>query len=180
MHTYPSAGSYTASLTVTDDDGAMSTPSTITVVVPSITIADAASVTEGQTASFVVTLSAVSGHAVTVDYTTADGTAQAAGPRRLHDDEGDADDPAGQCGPSSTACQINVPTIDDSLYENNETFTVTLSNPTGAAIGDDTATGTIGDNDQAPAVVIANNARLEGRRRLDGQQQPVMDLAAGT
>ena len=74
VHTYPSAGSYTASLTVTDDRGATSTSSQITVVVPSISIADA-SVTEGQTASFVVTLSAVSAHAVTVDYKTADGTA---------------------------------------------------------------------------------------------------------
>ena len=45
---------------------------------PAISIADAASVTEGQTASFVVTLSAVSAHAVTVDYKTADGTAKAA------------------------------------------------------------------------------------------------------
>ncbi len=164
QHTYPSAGSYTASLTVKDDDGATSAPSAITVVVPSITIADAASVTEGQTANFVVTLSAVSGHAVTVDYTTVDGTGAAAAkaPGDYTITKGTLTIQAGQCGPSSTACQISVPTIDDSLYENNETFTVKLSNPTGAAIGDDTATGTIIDNDQAPAVVIANNARLEG------------------
>ena len=55
-----------------------------------------------------------------------------------------------------------MPTKDDTLYENNETFTVTLSNPTGAAIADGTATGTIFDNDAQPVVMIANNALLEG------------------
>lgn len=159
VHMYPSAGSYTASLTVTDDRGAMATSSPITVVVPAISVADA-SVTEGQTASFVVTLSAVSTHAVTVDYKTADGTAKAPGDYTTT--QGTLTIPAGQCGPSSTACQVSVPTADDTLYENNETFTVTLSKPTGATIADGTATGTIVDNDAQPVVMIANNALLEG------------------
>ncbi len=159
-HTYPSAGSYTAKLTVTDDRGATSSPSQITVVVPSITIADAASVTEGQTASFVVTLSAVSAHTVTVDYTTVDGTAKE--PGDYTKTPGTLTIPAGQCGPGTTACRINVPTVNDTLYENNETFTVTLSNPTGAAIGRGTATGTIVDNDPQPVVTINNSAVLEG------------------
>ena len=97
---------------------------------------------------------------MTVDYTTADGTANAPGDYTTT--QGTLTIPAGQCGPSSTACQISVPTDDDTLYENNETFTVTLSNPTGATIADGTATGTIVDNDAQPVVMIANNALLEG------------------
>jgi PKD domain len=159
VHTYPTAGSYTASLTVTDDDGAMATSTPVTVVVPAISIADA-SVNEGDTASFVVTLSAVSTHSVTVDYKTADGTAKAPGDYTAT--QGTLAIPAGHCGPSSTECQITVPTKEDTLYENNETFTVVLSNPTGAAIADGTATGTIIDDDPQPVVMIANNAILEG------------------
>ena len=159
VHTYASAGSYVAKLTVTDNGGATSLASQITVVVPSIAVADA-SVTEGQTANFVVTLSAVSGHAVTVDYTTADGTAGQ--PGDYTKTQGTLTIQPGQCGPSSTACQISVPTVNDTLYENNETFTLNLSNPTGAAVGDGTATGTIlPDNDPQPVVMIANNAVLE-------------------
>ena len=160
VHTYAGAGSYKASLTVTDDRGATSAPSEITVVVPSITIADAPGITEGQTANFIVTVSAVSAHTVTVDYTTVDGTAKQASDYTKT--TGTLKIDAGQCGPGSTACQISVPTVDDTLYENTETFTVTLSNPTGAAIGDGTATGTVGDNDAQPVVVIGNNAILEG------------------
>jgi PKD domain len=159
VHMYSSVGSYSASLTVTDDRGATATSSPITVVVPSISVADV-SVSEGQTASFVVTLSAVSTHAVTVDYKTADGTAKAPGDYTTT--QGTLTIPAGLCGPSSTGCQITVPTGSDTLYENNETFTVTLSKPTGATIADGTATGTILDDDAQPVVMIANNALLEG------------------
>ncbi len=173
VHTYASAGSYVAKLTVTDNGGATSLASQITVVVPSIAVADA-SVTEGQTANFVVTLSAVSGHAVTVDYTTADGTAGQ--PGDYTKTQGTLTIQPGQCGPSSTACQISVPTVNDTLYENNETFTLNLSNPTGAAIGDGTATGTIlPDNDPQPVVMIANNARPREQHRLDGQRRPDVD-----
>ena len=55
-----------------------------------------------------------------------------------------------------------MPTKDDTLYENDETFTVALSNPTGSTIADGSATGTIFDNDAQPVVMIANNALLEG------------------
>ncbi len=43
--------------------------------------------------------------------------------------------------------KIRVPIIGDTVVEGDESLTVTLSNPTGAAIGDGTATGTIRDDD---------------------------------
>ncbi len=66
---------------------------------------------------------------------------------------------------------ISVQTIDDNAFEGSETFSVTLSNPVGAVIGDGVGTGTILDNDQAPVVIIANTARLEGQRGL-GRDRP--------
>jgi len=159
VHTYTAAGSYTASLTVTDNLGAMTTSAPVNVVVPAISITDA-SVNEGDTASFVVTLSAVSTHTVTVDYKTADGTAKAGSDYTAT--QGTLTIQPGHCGPSTTECQITVPTKQDNLYENNETFTVTLSNPTGSTIADGTGTGTIIDDDQQPVVEVQPNAVLEG------------------
>ncbi|HUK95702.1 MAG TPA: PKD domain-containing protein, partial [Gaiellaceae bacterium] len=159
-HTYTAAGSYTATLTVTDNLGAMTTSTPVTVVVPAISIADT-SANEGDTENFVVTLSAVSTHTVTVDYKTVDGTAKAPGDYTTT--TGTLAIQAGHCGPSTTECQISVPTKEDSLYENNETFTVTLlSNPTGSTIVDGTGTGTIIDDDQAPVVEVQPSAVLEG------------------
>ena len=54
-------------------------------------------------------------------------------------------------GPGETSKNINVLIIDDVFVENDETLTVTLSNPTGAVLGSrNTATLTIVDNDTAP------------------------------
>src|SRR5205085_5733175 len=47
---------------------------------------------------------------------------------------------------------ISIPLVDDSYVEGNETFTLTLSNATGASLGAQSATTiTIVDNDTTPA-----------------------------
>jgi hypothetical protein len=46
----------------------------------------------------------------------------------------------------------------DTTYENDETFTVSLSNPSGATIGTATGTGTITNDDALPRISIANAA----------------------
>src|SRR5205807_2288629 len=74
--------------------------------------------------TFTVTLSNAADHTITVDYSTADGTAQ--------DENGDGDY-ASQSGtltfaPGETSQTITVLVNKDSLVENNETFTVGLSN----------------------------------------------------
>jgi phosphodiesterase/alkaline phosphatase D-like protein len=159
-HTYTAPGTYNAKLTVVDSSNA-SASKTVTVTVnpqPTITIANA-SATEGQPENFLVTLSAVSTHDITVDYVTVDGTATAADYTPV---TGTLTISAGACGPSSTACKISVATTDDKIFENNETFSVVLSNPKGATIATGTATATIIDNDPQPVVIIGNSARLEG------------------
>jgi phosphodiesterase/alkaline phosphatase D-like protein len=159
VHTYANPGPYAAVLTVTDDQGVSAQSAPVNVVVPSITITDS-TVTEGQVAAFVVTLSAVSNHDITVAYSTASATATDG--VDYTNAQGVLLIPAGTCGPGSGACQITVQTTQDSAFEANETFTLNLGSPTGAAIGRAAATGTINNDDQAPAIVIRDFTRLEG------------------
>ena len=60
--------------------------------------------------------------------------------------------------PNETNKQFTVPIVDDSVYEGNETFNVTLSNPTGGAAvrAPWTAQVSIQDNDPAPAVKFSS------------------------
>ena len=122
----------TATGTITDDDG------TVTAL-PLLNIIDA-TVDEGETAQFTVTLSRTSIQTITVDYATADGTAQ----------QGSDYAPASgtvRFSPGEASKTIPVPTVEDTVEEQTETFTVTLSNPGGATIQDGTASGTITDDD---------------------------------
>lgn len=57
----------------------------------------------------------------------------------------------------------SVTIINDTLYEADETLTVTLSNPVNATLGTpSSATGTITNDDTAPTVSIASNSTSEG------------------
>jgi hypothetical protein len=105
----------------------------------------AATVTEGNTGTkdcvFTVTLSAVSGSTVTVDFTTADGSATA---------PADYVATAGTLtfAPGVVSKQIVVQVVGDALVEANETFSVNLSNPGNATIsGSGFGLGTITNND---------------------------------
>jgi hypothetical protein len=115
--------------TIVNDDGAP---------LPSISINDA-SVTEGQTANFTVSLSAASTQTVTVNFATANGTA---GLSDYNNTNGTLTFPA-----QTTTQTISVPTINDTAVESTETFVVNLSGPTNATIADPQGQGTIIDND---------------------------------
>ena len=103
-------------------------------------------------ATFIVTLSAPSSVAVTVDYATV---------------EGDAKAPADYAAASNTVTfapgqvskSIQVAVQGDTLDEFNETFGVTLTNPSGAAIADGSGLGTITDDDPAPTLAINDEPR---------------------
>ena len=101
-----------------------------------------------------VTLSAPSGQNVTVTYATAAGTATAGSD--FTTTNGTLTIPAG-----STSATISVPIVGDVLNEPTETFTVTLSSPTGATIARGLATVTITDDDQ-PQVSVGNVSVTEG------------------
>ncbi len=96
------------------------------------------SLEEGQTAVFTITLSPPSEQTVTVNYQTQDGTAKA---------PGDYTATSGnlQFDPGETSKEIRVEVKNDNVVENNETFTLVLSNAVNADIADPVGVGTIID-----------------------------------
>jgi uncharacterized protein len=124
----------TATGTITNDDFP---------VIPTASIGDA-TIVEGDagTASmvFTVTLSAAPTGPVTIDYTTADGSATAG--NDYFATSGTLSFEAGE-----TSKTISIPITGDTVGELRETLTVTLSDPSGATLLDGSATGTITDND---------------------------------
>ncbi len=125
------AGAKTRStITIEDDDPT-----------PTVTVADAAA-TEGDKVEFVVTLSAVSGRDVDVDYATSVATGD--------DAVSDTDFTAASgtltiaAADSTATGTIEVQTTEDTASESAETFTLTISSPDNATLTTDTtATGTI-------------------------------------
>ena len=115
---------------------------------------DDLSVVEGNSgtvnAVFPVTLSAATTVPVTVSYATADGTAAAGSDYTAMG--GTLTIPVGQ-----TTATIIVPVLADTVVEPNETFTLNLSNPTGATISDSQGVGTIVNDDVTPPATNATH-----------------------
>ena len=104
---------------------------------------------------FTVTLSPASAQTVTVAFTTLDGTG-------ISGADYVAQAATLTFSPGATSQTIAVSLAGDSLDEADETVLVVLSNATNATIGDSQATGTITDDDAAPALSIANASVPEG------------------
>ena len=130
----------------------------VPVVPPVASIADV-TVAEGNSgttpAAFAVTLSKTSGSPVTVAYATSPGTATA------------GTDYVSASGvvtfpPGSAAQTVAVSVVGDFVDEPNETFTVSLSAPSGVTIGDGQAQATIADDDAPPNVSVSDCAVVEG------------------
>jgi len=113
---------------------------------PSLSIADASASEYDGSISFNVTLSEASTNLVKVDYVTSDGSAQA--PADYTSASGTI-----ELQPGQTSATVSVTINNDSLDENSEGIAVTLSNPVNATITDDTAAGTIEDDDSSPVTV---------------------------
>jgi hypothetical protein len=114
-----------------------------------------ATVTEGSSATFTVTLDEPSGRVVTVDYATADNLAT--GPADYAPTSGSLIFAAGE-----TSKTVVVATHGDLLDEANETFFVNLSNRTNANFGDSSGVGTITDDDLPPALAVNDRSIVEG------------------
>jgi hypothetical protein len=124
---------------------------------PGASIADV-SVTEGNSgttpALFPVTLTAVSGVPVTVDFTTAPGTATA--PADYAITSGTL-----TFQPGETTRNVTVAVVGETVVEPDETFFVNLSNLSGGGtIGDAQGQGTIVNDDFAPVVINAGDASV--------------------
>ena len=127
---------------------------------PKLTISNS-SLIEGDSGtsnmSFAVTLSGASRTAVSASYATSNGTATAGSDYLAS--SGTIRFQRGQ-----TAAFINVAVIGDTAVEPDETFFVTLSNPSRATIARGVATGVILNNDTAtlPTLSIADASVVEG------------------
>lgn len=144
------AGDVEAVGTITNDDTA-----------PTLSIDDV-SINEGNgstnpTATFTVSLSAVSGLPVGLDAATADDTAIAGSDYTATSRS--VSIPAGQ-----SSAQINVTLLSDDTAEPNETYFVNLSNASGATFTDNQGLGTIVNDDVAvtPSLSIDNVTVTEG------------------
>ncbi|MEZ6121983.1 MAG: Calx-beta domain-containing protein [Planctomycetaceae bacterium] len=115
------------------------------------------SVSEGETASFMVSLDRPSSSPITVAYATSEGTAI-------------VDDFTGASGtltfaPGQTSHSLTVTTLEDDIYEGSETFSVFLSNPSTTAILSSfygSAEFNISDDDPLPSISVAPAAGNEG------------------
>ena len=120
---------------------------------------DDVTITEGDAgvvaATFTVTLSGVSPDTVTVDYATADGTAVA---------PGDYSAAGGTLTflPGETTQTVTVDVNGDALDEEDETYTIDLTNAVNATIDDGQGVGTITDDDPLPALSIDDVEVTEG------------------
>jgi hypothetical protein len=146
-------GTATVTLTVTDAGGLTATD-TFTLTVSGSTLQfrkKVASVGEGAgTVTLYVTRTGSNIGALTLNYTTSNGTAAA---------PGDYTTKTGTltwASGSSVTKKIVVPIINDALAEGDETFFVTLSNPTGGA--------TLGARSKATVTILAND---NGSRLID-------------
>ena len=102
------------------------------------------------TVSVTVQLSHLSEGTVTVDYATSDGGGNGAAARSPGDYAETSDTlsiPA-----DTTEAGIDIPIADDALWEHEESFTVTLTNATGATLGLSEQVVAIADDDPAPTV----------------------------
>ena len=133
----------TAVGTITDDDD-----------MPLLSISDASAPENADPAviTFTVGVAPASGKEVTVEYETADGSDNPGGSATAGEDY-TATSGTLTFVPGDTEMTIMVALSNDSAVEGAEVFTVTLSNPTNAELPtspDDSATGTISNDDHPP------------------------------
>ena len=134
----------TAVVAIRDDDG-----------LPRFSVAPATANENDPGAAFSVTLSHPSSQITTVQYATFDNTAR-------HPDDYTAVPGTLTVAANTTAATITVPIIDDRLDENDEQFTIRLSNPTGADLSEPVATASIIDDDPEPRLRLLPSSAQEG------------------
>lgn len=124
---------------------------------PLVSIGDVSVSEADGTATFTVSLSAPSGLAVGVEYSTSNGTAIAGV---------DYDSTSGTLSfnPGETSQVIEVTILDNSVDEANRSFNVALSNASNATIGNGVGAGTIDDDEATPAASWSASSQnvLEG------------------
>jgi large repetitive protein len=122
---------------------------------PAVIVTDASDVESTGSMSVSVLLTGATAGTVTMDYVTATGTAV---------EGSDFTTTTGSLTFTSpqTSKTVPVPITSDALNEDDETFTLTVSNVVGASVTANTGTATIVDDDAEPDLSIANATVIEG------------------
>ena len=125
-----------------------------------LSVADATANESDGSIAFAVTLDRAASGEVTVDWATANGSATA------------GEDYTAGSGTLTFAAgerskTVSVALLDDAVDDGGETFTVSLSNPTGAVIADGEATGTIENADPMPSAWLVRFGRTVGSQVVD-------------
>ena len=120
----------------------------------------------GVVLAFQVALTRAASSALTVDYSTSDGTATAGA---------DYTSTSGTLtiGAGSSSGTVEVPVIDDEHDEGSETFTLTLSNASSGTLTDASATGTITNHDALPKALVARFGRTAAVHIVDQVEERV-------
>ena len=154
------AGTYTMMVTAADPYGNSSNPQEVSITISPgtgrrLTIADVSAAEDGRF-TFMVSASEAPSEDVTFQYTVI----ATRGDTATADTDFTAVTTAmtGTIAAGALSTTIEVAVTDDDLDEGDETFTVSLSNPSGGfAIPDPTATGTITDDDHSPVLVMIDD-----------------------
>ena len=115
---------------------------------------------EGDPAEITVVLSHPAAGEVNIDYSTADGTAVAPG------DYTAVSTNTLTFGAGETEQTLSTPTEDDDEIEDTETFTWSMTNPTGAVLATWPGTSQIIDDDSLPDLTVDDTRIAEGRGPL--------------
>ena len=160
-----------------EGNGAAATATATPTLLPVLSIADA-SATEGSPVAFTVTLSRASASAVTATWTATVATT-ALESNAVAGDLGSTTTGTVSITAGSTSATVSVATVQDSVHELDETFTVTLSSPSGATVSASagSATGTI-DNDEALPTVTWSISRTSLRETDDTDTADVKENEA--
>ena len=130
-------------VTITDDESMPTASLTATT----------AEVDESQpSVAAVITLSGASSSSITVDYATADGTAKAGS-------DYTATSGTVTFAPGETQKTVLIPVLDDSVYEGNQSFTLSISNVSGATLAASSASFTIDDNEAVPQLSLDSSSQ---------------------
>ena len=146
----------------TEDGRSLSNEPSATILgPPGLSVADArANEGAGATMSFDVTLDRAALTTVTVDYATADDSAQAG--QDYSSTNGTLTFAIGE-----TSKTVSVTLLDDDVDEGEEAFKLQLANPSGAYIADNEASGTIVNSDPLPKTWLLRFGRTATDHVLD-------------